>query len=214
VLSRVIHGTRISLAIGLGSVALATLVAIVIGVSSAFYGGKFDMAVQRCVDAIQAIPSLILALAVLSVLGGTFFTVLWVLALIFIAGQSRLMRSAALSLKSADFVEAAYVIGCSNIRIMIVHIAPNVVPLAITAGTQLIVSAILVEASVSFLGYGVQPPVATLGNLLARSERTFMVIAPWMFWAPSLVLSMTIFSVAMFGDALRDVLDPKLRGKT
>lgn len=209
--SRLVHGARVSIVVALGSVALGSVLAALIGITSGYMGGKFDTLVQRLVDAWMSVPPLLLLLFVMSILGPSTFNVTLVLGLVAIR-ESRVLRGAVLALKEQPFVEAARVNGATTLRILIRHILPNVmVPIIILASLRL-GQVILIEASLSFLGYGVPPPFPSWGRMLSSESRTYMEIAPWLAIWPGVFLSLTVFGWNVLGDALRDLLDPRMRG--
>lgn len=212
IFSRVIIGARTSLTVGFLAVLISTTAACLIGVSSAYFGGWVDTGAQRIVDVMQAFPGLILILLIMSVLGAGVTNVVLALGILGSVGGSRVIRSAALSIKTQPYVEAARTLGARDIRIIFLHILPNVMAPAITLATLGLGTAILAEASLSFLGYGVPPDVPTWGGMLSGAGRRFMLQAWWMAFFPGLVLSLAIFGFNMLGDALRDLLDPRLRG--
>lgn len=212
ILSRVIRGARISLYVGLGATIAAIVLATVIGVSSAYFGGAVDYFVQRLVDAVQAVPGLILLISVLVILGPSITNVMIALAFRSSITTSRVVRGASLGVMANPYVEAGKVIGASNVRLMARHIVPNIIPPLIIVATVQFGGAILAEASLSFLGYGVPPPNPTWGGMMSAEGRTFMLAAPWILYGPAIALSLVVFSVNMLGDALRDRLDPRLRG--
>lgn len=212
ILSRVIRGARISLYVGLGATVASIVIATVIGVTSAYFGGAIDYGVQRLVDAVQAVPGLILLISVLVILGPSITNVVIALALRSSITTSRIVRGASLSVLANPFIEAGRVIGASNLRLMARHVVPNIVPPLIIVATVQFGAAILAEASLSFLGYGVPPPNPTWGGMMSAEGRTFMLAAPWILYGPAIALSLVVFSVNMLGDALRDRLDPRLRG--
>ena len=212
ILSRVIRGARISLYVGLGATVAALLVATAIGVTSAYFGGAFDYFVQRFVDAVQAVPGLILLISVLVILGPSITNVMIALAFRSSITTSRIVRGASLGVLANPYIEAGKVIGASSLRLMARHVVPNIVPPLIIVATVQFGGAILAEASLSFLGYGVPPPNPTWGGMMSAEGRTFMLAAPWILYGPAIALSLVVFSVNMLGDALRDRLDPRLRG--
>lgn len=212
ILSRVIQGARISLYVGLGATVAAIFAATVIGVASAYFGGWVDYFVQRLVDTVQAVPALILLISVLVILGPSITNVMLALALRASITTSRVVRSASLSVMANPYVEAAKLLGASNLRLMARHIVPNIIPPVIIVATVQFGGAILAEASLSFLGYGVPPPNPTWGGMMSAEGRTYMIAAPWILIGPALALSLVVFSVNMLGDALRDRLDPRMRG--
>ena len=212
VLSRVIFGTRIALHVGLASVILGALIGGALGISSAYIGGKFDLLVQRVVDALMAFPGLVLALAIMAVLGSSVNNVIAALVIVFVPGITRIIRSQALSIKEMDYVIAARAIGCSSKRIMARHILPNCVATLIVLSTITLGWAIIVEASLSFLGAGVPADMPSWGGMLSYAAQKLVQVAPWLIFFPGLAIALAVFSVNLLGDALRDVLDPRLRG--
>jgi peptide/nickel transport system permease protein len=211
-LSRIIYGTRVSLTVSLGAAALGVVLATLIGVTSAFFGGRYDLCVQRFVDAWEAFPGLLLLLTIMSLLGPGVFNVTAVLGLSFGIQNSRIIRGAALSVKENAYIEAAQAFGSSNLRIMLLHILPNVAAIIIVVATIGLGNLILIEASLSFLGFGVPPPHPTWGGMLSLQGLSYMYQAPWLAIWPGVALSAAVFGFNMFGDALRDLLDPRLRG--
>jgi peptide/nickel transport system permease protein len=211
-LSRLIYGTRVSLTVSLGATTLGTFLATLIGVTSAFFGGRYDLGVQRLVDAWEAFPGLLLLLTLMSLLGPGLFNVVAVLGLSFGIQNSRVIRGAALSVKENAYIEAAHAFGSSNLRIMLAHMLPNVAAIIIVVATIGLGNLILIEASLSFLGFGVPPPHPTWGGMLSLQGLSYMYQAPWLAIWPGLALSAAVFGFNMFGDALRDLLDPRLRG--
>ena len=212
ILSRVIEGARISLYVGLGATVAAIVVATVIGVVSAYFGGAVDYVVQRLVDAVQAVPGLIMLISVLVILGPSITNVILALAFRSSITTSRIVRGASLGVLAHPYIEAGRVIGASSMRLMVRHVVPNIIPPVIIVATVQFGAAILAEASLSFLGYGVPPPKPTWGGMMSAEGRTFMLAAPWILYGPAIALSLVVFSVNMLGDALRDRLDPRLRG--
>jgi len=211
-LSRIIYATRVSLTVSLGAAALGTLLATLIGVTSAFFGGRYDLGVQRFVDAWEAFPGLLLLLTIMSLLGPGLFNITVVLGLSFGIQNSRIVRGAALSVKENAYIEAAQAFGSSSLRIMLVHMLPNVAAIIIVVATIGLGNLILIEASLSFLGFGVPPPHPTWGGMLSLQGLSYMYQAPWLAIWPGVALSAAVFGFNMFGDALRDLLDPRLRG--
>lgn len=209
--ARVIHGSRISLYVGGMAVALGTLTGTVIGIISGYYGGWVDLIAQRFVEVLMAFPALVLALAVVSILGSSTTKAMIAVAIAIMPNAERVVRSATLSVRGATFVEAAQVIGASNTRVLLRHILPNVVPPIIVLASVTLGSGIIVEASLSFLGLGTQPPDPSWGSMLSEQGRSYMEAAPWIAVAPAVAISLTVLAFNMLGDAVRDVLDPKLR---
>ena len=211
-LSRIIFGARVSILIGLGATALSTVFSLTIGIVTAYYGGLLDLLVQRIVDAWMALPGLVILMVIISVVGPGIVTVIVVLGLHFGIIDSRIYRGAALSVKEDMFVEAAQAIGCSVPRVLIKHILPNILPTAIILFTIDVPDIILIEAGLSFLGFGIPPPQPSWGSMLSGSGRSYMFLAPWMAIWPGVAIAVTVYGISMFGDALRDILDPRLRG--
>jgi peptide/nickel transport system permease protein len=213
VLSRVIYGSRISLWVGLLAVGIGTLAGTIIGLVSGYWEGRLDLVLQRVMDAVQTIPGLILALAIVSVLRPSTTNAMLAIAVVIIPGNSRIVRGAVLAAKQNRFVEAAQAIGCRDFRIIATHILPNVTaPILIIASIWL-GNAILIEASLSYLGVGTQPPTPSWGLMLSSTGRAFMEQAPWLAIFPGLAISLAVFGFNLFGDTLRDAWDPKLRNQ-
>jgi len=212
ILSRVIYGARISMVVGLGAAAVDVSVAVLIGVVSGFIGGKFDLIIQRFVDAWLCFPLLIIALSVMSILGPGLIQVIFTIGVVWGIGGSRVARSAVISIKENAYILAANAIGASRLRILTRHILPNVAAPVIVIFTLAVAGTIITEATLSFLGFGVPPPQPSWGGMLSAQGRDHMLRAPWMALWPGLALSLTVFGVHVFGDALRDLLDPRLRG--
>jgi peptide/nickel transport system permease protein len=214
ILSRIIYGARISMLIGLGAVGISTFLATAIGVVSGFYGGRVDAILQRCIDTLMAFPGLVVLLTIMAMLGQGLGNVILALGIGGMAGNARIIRSAVLAIKENQYIEAARATGCRNWRIILRYILPNIgAPIMVVATLGLGV-AILAESSLSFLGFGVPPPTPSWGGMLSGSGRTYMLKAPWMAFFPGLAISLAVFGFNMLGDALRDLLDPKLRGGT
>ena len=211
VLSRIIYGSRISLWVGLLAVGIGTLAGMVVGLVSGYWEGRTDLVLQRVMDAVQAIPGLILALAIVSVLTPSTTNAMLAIAVVIIPGNSRIVRGAVLSAKQNRYVEAAQALGCRHLHIIAMHILPNVTaPILIIASIWL-GNAILIEASLSFLGLGTQPPDPSWGLMLSSTGRAFMEQAPWLAVFPGLAISLAVLGFNLFGDTLRDAWDPKLR---
>ena len=211
-LSRVIFGARISVIVGLAASIIASLVEIVIGMLCGYLGGKFDLIMQRFVDAVMCFPSLILMIVIISLIGPGMWTVILVIGIQWGIGGSRLIRGVTMSTKENVYIQAAVAIGCPTSRILIRHILVNIMaPIIIQFSTR-VPAIILTESSLSFLGYGVPPPAPSWGSMLSGSARAYMYEAPWMVIWPGLALSIVVYGVNMFGDAVRDILDPRLRG--
>ena len=213
VLSRIIYGCRISLWVGLLAVGIGTFFGMIIGLLCGYCEGRFDLIMQRVMDAIQAIPGLVLALAIVSVLKPNTTNAMLAIAMVIIPGNSRIVRGAVLSAKQNRYVEAAQAIGCRHPRLILTHILPNVTaPILIIASIWL-GNAILIEATLSFLGVGTQPPTPSWGLMLSSTGRAFMEQAPWLAIFPGLAISLAVLAFNLFGDTLRDAWDPKLRSR-
>jgi len=211
-LSRIIFGARISVIVGLAATSLSIVISVIIGILSGFLGGIFDMVMQRLVDAWMCFPGLILLLVLTSLLGPGMWQIVIVLGLSLGIVGSRVVRSAVIGIKENIYVEAATAIGCSRTRLLARHILPNIMAPIIILFTTRIPAVILAEASLSFLGLGIPPPAPSWGGMLSGAARTYMFLAPWMAIWPGLALSIVVYGVNMFGDAIRDLLDPRLRG--
>ena len=211
-LSRIMHGARISMIVGLAGASLAVVVATIIGLLSGFFGGKFDMAVQRFVDAIMCFPPLFLYLTIMAILGQGLGQVILVLGVTSGITHSRVVRSAVIGVKENMYVDAATAIGCPPQRILFKHILPNIMSSVIIIFSILVGHMILAEAYLSFLGFGIPPPTPSWGGMLSGQGRQYMLAAPWLAIWPGLALGITVYSLNMLGDAVRDILDPRLRG--
>jgi peptide/nickel transport system permease protein len=211
-LSRILYGAQLSVIIGFSAAALATLISILIGVVSGYVGGRTDMVIQRFVDAWQSFPGLVILIVAVAVLGPGMPQVIGVLALLFGIAGSRIVRGAVVSVRENMYIHAAQSIGAGTQRILWRHILPNVMPVVIVLFTSRLGATILAEAALSFLGLGVPPPAPTWGGMLSGSARTYMHQGPWLALAPGLALTIVVYAVNVFGDALRDLLDPRMRG--
>ena len=213
VLSRIIYGARISLVVGLGAVALGTLFGTVVGLVSGYFVGKVDQVLQRVVDTLMAIPAIVLALAVITMLQPGLFNIILVIAIVIAPGTSRVVRGTVLAIKENVYIEAARSIGANGNRIVFRHILPNVVAPIIVIASIWVGNAIVIEAALSYLGLGTPPPTPTWGGMLALEGRRHLENAPWLALAPGAAISIAVLAVNMLGDALRDVLDPRLRNR-
>lgn len=211
-LSRVIFGARISVIVGLGSSTMATAISLVIGMVSGYIGGKLDLLVQRIVDIWMVLPGLIIMMIMITIIGPGVWQIIIVIGITSGVPGSRIVRSAVIGVKENDYVGVAVAIGCRARRILVRHILPNIMAPTIIVFTTRVPNAILVEASLSFLGFGIPPPTPSWGGMLSGTGRAFMFDAPWMVIWPGLALATVVYAINMFGDAVRDLLDPKLRG--
>ncbi len=212
-LSRIIFGARISMVVGVGGTAVSTLLALAIGLISGYVGGKLDMVVQRIVDAFMCFPGLFFLLTVMALVGPGVLQVTIVLGVLYGIWYSRVVRSATIAAKENTYVEAARSIGSSTSRIILRHILPNIMASVIIIFSVTIGQLILSEASLSFLGYGVPPPEPSWGGMLSLEGRTYMLDSPWLALWPGLALGVVVFGTNMLGDAIRDIVDPRLRGR-
>jgi peptide/nickel transport system permease protein len=214
VLTRIIYGARIALFIGLVSSFLGATGGAVIGVLSAYLGGKTDLWIQRLMDILLAFPLLVLALAIVTVLGRSIPNLIVAIAIPVIPRTARIVRSSALSAKENVYVEAARAVGSSHLRVMWCHIVPNIMAPFLIVLTAQLGSAILTEASLSFLGLGTAEPTPSWGLMLSGGAPMYAEKAPWLAIFPGLAISLAVFGFNLFGDSLRDALDPKLRHRT
>jgi peptide/nickel transport system permease protein len=212
--SRVVYGARISVTVGFATVVLGTVIATSVGVSSAYLGGAYDIVVQRVVDAWMSFPALVIILSLLAALGPGLLNLVLALSILGAAGASRVIRGATLSVMQNPFIDAARALGAGHARILLRSIVPNITATVIILATIGLGTVILAESALSFLGFGVPPPFPSWGGMLSGSGRTFMCHAPWMALWPDAAISLAVFGFNMLGDALRDVLDPRLRGTT
>ena len=211
-LSRIIHGARVSVIIGLSAASVNLVVALLIGATTGFFGGKFDMVVQRFVDAWMAFPGLLILITVMSLVGQGQLQIILVLGISGGISGSRIARSAVIGIRENVYFLAARAVGTPTRQILFRHVLPNIMAPMIIIFTVTIGDVIMAEASLSFLGFGLPPDVASWGGMLSWEGRQYMELAPWLAIWPGLCLSVVVFSINMFGDALRDLLDPRLKG--
>jgi peptide/nickel transport system permease protein len=212
VYSRVVYGAAVSVTVGFGAVLLANVLATAIGITSGYFGGAYDICVQRVVDAWQSFPFLVVILSLMAVLGPGLLNLVLALGVLGAAAASRVIRGTTISVMQNTYVEAARALGAGHLRVMLRYILPNVAATVIILATIGLGAAILAESALSFLGFGVPPPYPSWGAMLSGSGRSFMYRAPWMAIWPGAAISLAVFGFNMLGDALRDVLDPRLRG--
>jgi peptide/nickel transport system permease protein len=210
-LSRIIHGARISLTVGIASVLLGGSIGVVIGLMSGYLLGWFDLLTQRLIDIMQALPLLVLALVMAASLGPSLENTIIAISIPLIPNVARVVRSSTLSLREMPFVEAARAAGMSEMRVAFRHVLPNTLAPLIVLFTAQLGAAILVEASLSFLGLGVPEPHPSWGRMLSESAAEYVRVAPWLVIFPGLAISLAVFGANLFGDALRDILDPRQR---
>jgi ABC-type dipeptide/oligopeptide/nickel transport system permease subunit len=212
VLTRIIYGSRVSLEVGIIAVGIAVALGVTLGLVSGYAGGAADDVIMRVVDAVQAFPSLILALAITAALGPSIGNAMLAIGVVAAPGMARLTRGQTLSVREREFVVAARVCGASPIGIMLQHIWPNVTAPIIVQATLLMGTAVVTEASLSFLGVGVQPPTPSWGAML-RTGSQYLEVAPWMGVAPGLAIFLTVLAFNFVGDGLRRALDPRLASR-
>jgi peptide/nickel transport system permease protein len=211
VFSRIVYGAETSLKVGILTVIFGISIGSALGIVSAYYS-TLDLFIQRFVDAMLAIPNLLLALAIISVLGPSLTNTIIAIGIGFIPGTTRVLRSQAISIQQRPFVEAARSIGAGDLRILFRHIAPNCIAPIIILASNGLAFAIIAEASLSFLGLGILPPEPSWGGMLSGSVQNYITLAPWLAIFPGLAITIVALGFSLFGDAMRDVLDPRLRG--
>ena len=226
--SRIIYGSRISLTVGIGSTFLACLIGVTVGLASGYIGGWFDLIVQRVIDIMQSLPLLVMALVMAASIGPkitTFLSTQWwapaliasamptivAIAIPLIPSIARIIRSNTLQLRELPYVEAARAVGMGEMAIAIRHVLPNTIAPLIVLGTAQLGSAILTEASLSFLGLGIPEPHPSWGRMLSESAAEYVRTAPWLVIFPGVAISLAVFGTNLLGDALRDILDPRQR---
>ena len=213
VLSRIIYGARVSLIVGFASVLLGTLLGTALGLISGSWEGPVDQVIQRGVDTAMAVPGLVIALAVMSVLGQSLTNIVLVIALVIAPGASRVVRGAVLVVKQQLFIDAAQASGASAARIVLRHVLPNVFAPVLVIATVWLGNAIVIEAALSFLGLGTPPPTPTWGGMLSGEGRRNLETAPYLAIFHGLAISIVVLAFNMLGDMLRDLLDPRLRSR-
>lgn len=209
--SRIVYGARISLAVAVGATLLGGVLGVAIGLMSGFLGGWFDLATQRLMDIMQSLPLLVMALVMAASLGPSLENTIIAIAIPLVPSVARVVRSSTLSLREQPFVEAARAVGMGELRIAIRHVLPNTLAPLIVLGTAQLGSAILTEASLSFLGLGIPEPYPSWGRMLSESAAEYVRTAPWLVIFPGVAISLTVFGTNLLGDALRDILDPRER---
>lgn len=213
ILSRILLGARVSLYVGFSAAILGTTVGSVLGLISGYFGGRIDYVIQRFVDVLMAFPMLVLALAMIAALGPSMNNVVIALAVVIVPNAARVIRSAALAVRERPFVEAAVNLGFSDLHILFRHVLPNCLAPFIILATAALGSAILSEASLSFLGLGTPPPEPSWGAMLSGKTQRHMTQAPWLALFPGLAITLVVFGFNFVGDAMRDILDPRLRSR-
>jgi len=212
VFSRLVYGARVSLYAGLLSAFIGATIGMVVGIASVHFGGKTDLIVQRIIDTMMAFPPLILAIAIMAALGASLDNVVIALSVAYIPSAARVLRSQALAVKEMDYVLAARAIGAGHARVIFRYMIPNCLALYIVLVSVFLGTAIVAEATLSFLGIGVPPDVASWGGMLNGAAQTYVHLAPWLGVFPGLAIAVVVLAWNLLGDALRDVLDPRLRG--
>jgi ABC-type dipeptide/oligopeptide/nickel transport system permease subunit len=210
ILSRVIHGSRVSLQAGLFTVAVALVVGLPLGLAAGFFGGRVDNAIMRSIEVILSFPTLVLALGITAILGPKLIHALFAIGIVFVPHFARLIRGQVLSVKENDFIAAARALGATDLRVVALHVLPNCVAPLLVQSSFSISFAILTEAALSFLGLGTQPPTPSWGIMLSTG-RGYLEQAPWLGAFPGLAIFLTVLGFNLLGDGIRDALDPRLR---
>jgi peptide/nickel transport system permease protein len=211
--SRIVYGARTALIVGFTCAVVGGFIGLVLGVASAYFGGTFDMLFQRVLDVMMAFPLIIMALAVVAIFGTGVHNVIVAITIPLIPRCARVVRASALSIREVPYVDAARTCGFGHTRIILRHMVPNVVAPFLILLTAFVGQAILAEASLSYLGLGVQEPTPAWGLMLQGGAEEYATTAPWIAVFPGLAIALTVFGISLFGDALRDVLDPKMRDR-
>ncbi len=209
--SRIVYGARISLAVGIGATFLSCIIGVTVGLMSGYFGGWFDLIVQRFIDIMQSLPLLVMALVMAASLGPSLHNTIIAIAIPSIPNIARIIRSNTLQLREMPYVEAARAVGMNEVSIAIRHVLPNTIAPLIVLGTAQLGSAILTEASLSFLGLGIPEPHPSWGRMLSESAAEYVRTAPWLVIFPGVAISLAVFGTNLLGDALRDILDPRQR---
>jgi ABC-type dipeptide/oligopeptide/nickel transport system permease subunit len=207
--SRLLYGTRVSLWVGIAPIAVSTMVGGMVGLISGYAGGRVDSVLQRLMDSLMAFPALLLMLVIVSLLGPSERNVILVLILVTIPTINRIARGSTIATAAMPFVESARSVGASNARIVLAHVLPNIIAPVLVVSASLVGMAILAEASLSFLGFGIPPPEPTWGNLLGGQNRDLFEVAPWLAIWPGVAITVTVLAFNILGDAARDLLDPR-----
>lgn len=208
ILSRIIYGSRTTIILALMAVGLSTTMGVIIGATAGFYGGKIDEFLMRTMDILFSFPSLILAILLMATFGTSKYNVAIAISIVFTPRFARVIRSNALSIREEEFIKAAFTSGGSRVRILIRHVIPNGISEIIVQATINLASAIIIASGLNFLGLGVQPPTPSWGYMLANG-RSFLIRAPWISTFPGLAIMVVVLSANLFGDGLRDALDPR-----
>lgn len=210
VLSRLVYASRVSLVVGLGTTAISVTIGTILGLISGYFGGKVDMAIMRVTDVFMSFPQMLLIMVVVSIIGPGLFNIIIILGFLGWPRVARLVRGSVLSIKESDYVKAAVAMGFKVPRILFLHILPNAMAPILVYATFNIANAIIMEASLSFLGLGVQPPTASWGNMLTDAQTlSILTEKPWLWMPPGILIVISVLSVNFIGDGLRDALDPR-----
>ncbi len=210
--SRIVHGAQLSVIVAVSATTLSIIISVFLGLTTGFFGGRFDMIVQRFVDAWMSFPDLIILIVAVSVLGPGIWQVVFVLGLLYGIAGSRIIRGAVISVRENVYVQATQSIGTPTWRVLMKHILPNVMAPIIVLFTTRLAAVILAESGLSFLGLGIPPPAPSWGGMLSLEGRSYMFQAPWLAIIPGVAITVVVYGINVFGDALRDLLDPRLRG--
>jgi peptide/nickel transport system permease protein len=213
VFSRILYGAQLSVIIGFLAAGLATVISIVLGVLTGYFGGKIDMLIQRFVDAWMTFPDLVLLIVVVSIIGPGVTQIIIILGCLYGIAGSRIIRGSTITVRENMYTHAAQSMGARTFHVLCFHVLPNVMPVIIVLFTTRVGAVILAEAGLSFLGLGIPPPAPTWGSMLSGGGRTYMYVGPWLALAPGLALTIVVYSINVYGDALRDMLDPRMRGR-
>lgn len=213
VFSRILYGAQLSVIIGFLAAGLATVISIVLGILTGYFGGKADMLIQRFVDAWMTFPDLVLLIVVVSIIGPGTTQIIIILGCLYGIAGSRIIRGSTIAVRENMYTHAAQSMGARTIHVLWFHVLPNVMPVVIVLFTTRVGAVILTEAGLAFLGLGIPPPVPTWGSMLSGGGRTYMYVGPWLALAPGLALTVVVYSINVYGDALRDMLDPRMRGR-
>lgn len=213
VFSRILYGAQLSVIIGFLAAGLATVISIVLGVLTGYFGGKIDMLIQRFVDAWMTFPDLVLLIVVVSIIGPGVTQIIIILGCLYGIAGSRIIRGSTITVRENMYTHAAQSMGARTFHVLYFHVLPNVMPVVIVLFTTRVGAVILAEAGLSFLGLGIPPPAPTWGSMLSGGGRTYMYVGPWLALAPGLALTIVVYSINVYGDALRDMLDPRMRGR-
>jgi peptide/nickel transport system permease protein len=213
VFSRILYGAQLSVIVGFLAAGLATVISVVLGIVTGYFGGKIDMLIQRFVDAWMTFPDLVLLIVVVSIVGPGTTQIIVILGCLYGIAGSRIIRGSVISIRENMYTHAAQSMGAKTLHILWFHILPNVMPVVIVLFTTRVGAVILAEAGLSFLGLGIPPPSPTWGSMLSGSGRTYMYLGPWLALAPGICLTIMVYAINIYGDGLRDMLDPRMRGR-